>query len=547
MDRKRVGLAVLFVAAIVTLVIFLEVGEADRLEHYILDKAAYDEIANGRRECDGELLQDLMFGGETLFYDRMTHTWYYSVPEGDEEGYNPVVTVNKRKKGKVKFSLREEGITDELISAGRKIACMAYDDEAYEPYTLVITTLPLMSIEAEGYMSDYDVEMEMTLYDNREDAGVRLWRSEGKIARRGRTTRNYEKTGYKVELKDKYALLGMRRDDDWVLYAGYNDQEKIRNVFSCNLWKNSCAGNNAFGIDNGVEYRYLEVFINGSHEGLYALGYRIDDKQMGISAKSDNGCIYKKINYYSEYPVTWTEEGTVPDYEITSKHMGAVRETEKWQALYDFYEGIRLHREDDEWLLNSIDVDNSIDMHLFLNLVQGVDNVRGPLTKNMYLTALRTEEDGWRYLYTPWDLDITWGNVWVYEAPNYTVAYGLTPEDSVIWTSGSLYELLTNGNQEVRERYLARYRELRAGAWSEETILEMLDRYEAQIFDSGAYIRDRERWVNGSYTAAETRLSAFKQYVLDRLAAMDRYYERIAAGESDFPPLFSGEPDEDTP
>lgn len=422
---------------------------------------------------------------------------------------------------------------------------MAYSDEAYEPYTLVVTTLPLMSIEAEGYMSDQDVRMKMSLFDNRAKMGVRVWESEGTIARRGRTTSTYEKTGYKMELSDKMSLLGMRRDDDWLLYAGYNDQEKIRNVFSCNLWKNSCARNNSLGIDNGVEYRYMELFINGTYEGLYALGYRIDDKQMGISAEADNGCIYKKVNYYSEYPVMWTEEGTIPDYEISSKFISAERETERWQALYDFYEDIWQHRNDDEWLLDHVDLDNSIDMHLFVNLVQGEDNAKGPFIKNMYITARRTEEGGYRYLYTPWDLDITWGNVWVHEAPNYTVAYSLTPEDSVIWTSGCLYELLSNGNQKVRERYLARYRELRDGAWSEETILEQLDRLEAQIFDSGAYVRERERWINGSYVADETRLSDFKKYVLARLAAMDRYYERIATGELNFPPGFSGGEDVD--
>lgn len=539
MSRKQVGLTALSLFAMVFLWLFIRMGESDRLENYILDSAVYDEIVSGRRECDGELLKDIMFGSEALFYDRMSHTFYYSVAEGDKHGFNPVVILEKKQSG-VKFSLRGEGITDELISSGRKITCMAYNEEAYEPYTLVVTTLPLMNIEGEGYMSDEDVPMEMTLFDNRGEAQVRIWESGGTIARRGRTTRSYEKTGYKVELSKKVPLLGMRRDDDWVLYAGYNDQEKIRNVFSCNLWKNSCAGNNSFGIDNGVEYRYIELFINGMYEGLYALGYRIDDRQMGVSSEAENGCVYKKVNYASEYPVTWTEEGTVPDYEISSKRLSEEQEAARWQQLYDFYEGILEHRDDDAWLLNSIDLDNSIDMHLFLNLVQGEDNAKGPYTKNMYITARRTEDGGYRYLYTPWDLDITWGNVWVHEAPNYTVAYGFTPEDSVIWTSGSLYELLSNGNREVRERYLARYRELRAGAWSEEVLLEQLNDFEAQIFDSGAYVRDRERWVNGSYVDNEVRLSVFKQYVLSRLSAMDRYFDQIETEELDLPPRLSG-------
>lgn len=524
--KKRIVLTFLAVFMMGLLLGFINMGEFFRLEKYILDGQAYDLLVSERRECDGELLKDIMFDGEALFYDRMSHTYYYSVVEDNEHGYNPVVTLKKRA-GELKFALREERITDELISSGRKIECMVYNDTSYEPYVLVVTTLPLMSIEAEGYMSDDDVQMEMTLFDNRAETEIRLWKSEGIIARRGRTTSTYEKTGYKVVLTDKIPLAGMRRDDDWVLYAGYNDQEKIRNVFCCNLWKNTCAMNNSFGIDNGVEYRYLELFINGTYEGLYALGYKIDDKQMGVNPAADNGCIYKKVDWHSEYPVEKAKDGSVPDYEIASKITSEELEAEKWQDLYDFYEGIMQHRNDDEWLCESVDIDNIIDMHLFLNLVQGEDNVKGSLTKNMYITAKRTESDKFCYLYTPWDLDITWGNVWLHKAKNYTLPYEFTPEQNIIWESGSLYELLCNGNEDIWDRYLNRYWELREDAWSEQTLMKQLDDYEAQIFDSGAYVRDQERWINGSYVPVETRLSVFKQYVLERLAETDRYYESL--------------------
>lgn len=524
--KKRIVLTILLAFMIGMLLYFNNMGESFRLEKYILDRQSYDLLVSERRECDGELLKDIMFDGESLFYDRMSHTFYYSVIEDNENGYNPVVTLKERARG-IKFVLREKRITDQLISSSGRIECMVYNDTYYEPYTLVVTTLPLMSIEAEGYMSDDDVRMEMTLFDNRADTGIRLWKSEGIIARRGRTTRSYGKTGYKVVLNDKVSLMGMRRDDDWVLYAGYNDQEKIRNVFSCNLWKNSCATNNSFGIDNGVEYRYLELFINGMYEGLYALGYRIDDKQMGVNSAADNGCVYKKVDYYSEYPVERAEDGSIPDYEIASKITSEEQTAEKWQALYDFYEGIMQHRNDDEWLCESVDIDNIIDMHLFLNLVQGEDNVKGPLTKNMYVTARKTEQGGYRYLYTPWDLDITWGNVWLSTSANYTSPYEFTPEQNIIWESGSLYELLCNGNEEIWERYLNRYWELRADAWSEQALLKQLDDYEAQIFDSGAYVRDQEQWKGGSYVPVKTRLSVFKQYVLARLAAMDSYFELL--------------------
>lgn len=70
-----------------------------------------------------------------------------------------------------------------------------------------------------------------------------------------------------------------------------------------------------------------------------------------------------------------------------------------------------------------------------------------------------------------------------------------------------------------------RYEELRKAAWSEETLILMLTEYERQIFDSGAFLRDMERWPDGVYGEPEQKMSVFIQYVKDRLHAADAYYE----------------------
>ena len=176
--------------------------------------------------------------------------------------------------------------------AARVFRLAAYNDSFYHEYALVCTTLPLMNIESDTQVGDEDVPVHMTLFDNRKGAAQRLTQSDGDMHIRGGSTRTYPKKGYKLSLTkeslgnnvrlNKVSLLGMRQDDDWILYAAYNDPEKIRNVFSSVLWKNTCAMDNAFGIDNGMEYRYVELFLNGEYWGLYALGYPIDDLQLSI-------------------------------------------------------------------------------------------------------------------------------------------------------------------------------------------------------------------------------------------------------------------------
>ena len=71
-----------------------------------------------------------------------------------------------------------------------------------------------------------------------------------------------------------------RIDDDWILTSMYSDYEKIRNVFSMNLWHEISELSN--------EYRYVEVYINNNYHGLYALTYPIDNKTFKLK-KDETG------------------------------------------------------------------------------------------------------------------------------------------------------------------------------------------------------------------------------------------------------------------
>ena len=55
-------------------------------------------------------------------------------------------------------------------------------------------------------------------------------------------------------------------------------------------------------------------------------------------------------------------------------------------------------------------------------------------------------------------------------------------------------------------------------------INSFLDQYEDDIFDSGAYLRDMERWPDGLYEDPEVKLSVFREYVMKRLSYVDSDY-----------------------
>lgn len=489
----------------------------------------YDAIMELRTESDFTLIRDIKFNEEKLFYDEEDSTYYYSLIENGKRAFNPIITVYSSGE-KINIAFKEYSIAENIISSNAAIEFIAYTDNSYFKYKLRCTTLPVMNIDCKEEITEEDTVVNMTLFDNREEALQRVTSSAGKMHIRGGSTKSFPKLGYKLSLtmesiggnkrKNTVSLLGMRKDEDWILYAAYNDQEKIRNVFSSNLWTESCGNDNSFGLENGMKYEYIELFLNGNYWGLYALGYPIDDLQLGIGEQSEE-CIYKKVSWNSEYPIEYTENGEIEGYRIASKGK------DDWNLLYDYYEKQNDLNTDSSWFHSSIDLENAVDYALFVNLIQGKDNAYYNTIKNVYITAKRCEDGTYTYLYTPWDMDITWGNGWSPDAKNLTVPYESQSTKNQPVEVGSLNKLLVNDDDIAWNAYLNQYHELREGLWSEETIISTIDEYEHQIFDSGAYLRDMNRWPDGSYENPELKLSVFKEYVLERLQETDRYFDKL--------------------
>lgn len=533
MRKKRKRNIICILSLTIMLLFFLMAKENNygkRFNDFVVSEEKYNAILETHNESKNSLISELILNKSPLFLDDMDGIFYYSMPDDGSKAYNPVIKIIPQGK-KVSIAIKQKKITNNLIKENEAVDFVVYTDNYYSEYRIKCTTLPIMNIDVEDEITEKDVQMSMQLFDNREGVVQKVIGSSGLIHVRGGSTKSYPKLGYKITLtdhlpndriqKNKCSLLGMRQDDDWILYAAYNDQEKIRNVFSSNLWMETCGMDNSFQIENGMRYEYVELFLNGQYWGLYALGYPIDDLQMNTK-KNAGECIYKKVLWNSEYPIAYAEDGTIAGYKISSSGK------EDWTILYDFYEKLNDADVEDSWLYSSMDLENIVDYMLFVNLIQGVDNVANNETKNMYLTAKLSGDGAYKYLYTPWDMDITWGNTWSPAAKNLTRPYALDASFHRIMESGPLYRLLMRNNETAWSTYMGKFEELRKGSWSDEAIEKMLKKYESQIFDSGAYLRDMDRWPDGSYGNPELKLSVFIEYVLKRLHAMDEYYERVA-------------------
>lgn len=104
---------------------------------------------------------------------------------------------------------------------------------------------------------------------------------------RGSTSQQYPKKSYGLETRDSLgnnnnvSLLGMPKENDWILYGCYPDKTLMRNEITYTL----------FGLMRpySPRYVYCELVINGQYMGVYTLMERIKrDKNRVDIAKLDN-------------------------------------------------------------------------------------------------------------------------------------------------------------------------------------------------------------------------------------------------------------------
>lgn len=539
--KKYVGIIIL----LFSIAVLLFLGQMSLLNSKYLEcnvsANESESLVSERIEQEGLILA-VEFDEQNLVYDYYANTFYYSLVEGSSSSFNPYVKVISDFEN-VDVVFVEGEMTEDGIENNQTIRMLAYTDEYYCWYNLKCTTLPMMNIKTQQGISEDYVRMEMELFDNEKGAVTRVVTSEGIIRVRGATSSSFPKTSFRMSLRmesvgenirqNDVSLLGLRQDDDWILYAPYNDQEKVRNVFCTNLWTETCGCDNAEGVTTGLEYKYLELFINGEYYGLYALGYPIDEKLIGIDEKAEAG-LYKKVDWTNErnfaakeslldgWGIEAFEVKTVDDMNVNSIY-------EKWELLLEYYQQFYENRHNSEQLTEMLDIDNAIDTYLFFNLIQGYDNTRKDLNKNMYY-YITIKDESLKLLYIPWDMDLTWGNHYRESwEENLVYPYYVDPEENVLMKNGPLNQLLLNDASDVLEQVIDKYWYLRQNGWSDEHVEELLNFYEEDIYGSGAYRREIERWPECTQANPNDKLSIFKEYVSMRLQVLDSYYTELEA------------------
>lgn len=436
----------------------------------------------------------LLYNGEPAPVDAATSTIYLAIQPG---------MTAKELVGRLEMSIgqlffvRDDAFDDmaEAVAQGHVFTLLAVND-GYDcmKYNVVFTTLPVLSLT----QSDIDGEElygRLCAWDPYNEA----WGTARPLGERvswhlrGRSTRVEPKPGWKLTvLKENGTaknvdMAGLGSDDDWILNPMCMDDTRVREKLLMDLW-NQIAEQNEWDEPCSTG-EYVELLINGEYRGLHLLQRRIDRKYLGL----EDELLFKG-------QVSETADTAMDVYQLVYSPLNMASSYETMTGVW---------KDGTKW-----DVNNFIDISAFLQFGALADNTGYQNT--FYL--LQPREEGYICSMIPWDMDMSFGTVWVEGARFQYKGDDMLTCNTNRWVYDEMLALHPGMEKQLSARWL----ELRQGVLSWENIEVTLDRSIQTILESGAYERDFETW-EPRYGGQDTH-EVLKQWIQDRLQWCDEYY-----------------------
>jgi hypothetical protein len=382
------------------------------------------------------------------------------------------------------------------------------------------------------------------------------------IELRGQTSQDFPKKPYAVELRDtlgndlEASILGMPKNEDWILYATYNDKTFMRDILIYSLarklgWYAS-------------RTRYCELVLNGEYMGVYVLMEKIKRGKNRVNiAKMDETCIAgdeltggyiikadkkddDEDSWYSKYPGSGYNREFIYEYpkteDITEEQKAYIKN------YIDTFEDV-LAGSNFADTLNGyskyIDVNSFIDYMLMTEFCKNVDGFR----ISTYMYKERDSKGGKLFMGPLWDYNNAFGNC-DYAMGPYSTGWQLdfdppNPPDGdkreiIFWFKRLLED------KAFADKLNARWFRLRGTTLKYENITALMDSL-ALVVDE-AKERNFERWPILDeivwpnpyiWYTYEGEVNYLKTWIEDRLGWMDEnmFGETIAVAEEPNAPM----------
>ena len=357
------------------------------------------------------------------------------------------------------------------------------------------------------------------------------------IERRGNSSQWQGKTPYRFETVDdegensNVELLGMPAENDWVLYAPWQDKTMIRNVLTYQL-------SNEMGR-YASRSRHVELYLNDEYRGIYVLMEKIkrDGNRVDISKLNPDeitgddvtgGYILKFDWFYTGDNIGGFEsefDDMIYNYHYP-KPSDIVPEQEAYIEEYiNGFETIMMgtdYTNDSTGYPSMMNVESFVDFILLQELAKNVDAYR----LSTYIYKDKESVDNRLTAGPVWDFNHGFGNCdygETWEVDNWLLEYNPEGGDQMAFWWELLWEDLA-----FQHKAAVRYTELRQTIFSEEHIYSIIDSVADYL--GPAVDRNFARWpLLGNYIwpnyyvfdTYEEEIDYLKSWTAQRLAWMD--------------------------
>ena len=378
-------------------------------------------------------------------------------------------------------------------------------------------------------------EIEIADFQQRTDPSSLTVRYNCKYRLRGRTALAKRKKSFAVKLFDETGedldanIFGIRKENSWILDAMAIDRIRMRNRICFDVWNeiNRTPYDTKYDNRNGTKGLFVEVFINGTYQGLYCMTDKVDRKLLGLKkakvegdgAVSIRGILYKGYNWKKgvdllSYNEASTDIVTWNAFELDYPEDYPSIDT--WQPLMDLIDFCSDVTPDEVFVEEYQDyfyLSNLIDFVVFANAMY----IRDHLYYNTFLSVIDINL-AHRFLLTPWDMDTSLGG-------DFNGAYHdeVVNVDRFARRAGPFNRLGTQNIDGFNDLLAAKWKEYSETLFSCDSISRRLDHYAEQFTVSGAWERERAKW-NGNPVPLMESIYDELEYVKDWYA---RNYDNL--------------------
>jgi len=374
--------------------------------------------------------------------------------------------------------------------------------------------LPNINIICEENLDDNDY-INCTFEVESSDESDIISPIQSRIKIRGFFNAKLPKKGYRIELSRQVSLLGMRRDDDWLLFAMFLDIPHMRVKLSLDMWRSLQSINPTAILPKS---KFVSLYINGQFEGVYLLAEKNDRRLFSLNSPQYNensSLIFQagshRKNFVDYSPGDWEQDWPNKDdgYDIIGKILNNLISFIRNSNDSKFFNS-------SSGIYSKFNKLNLIDFYLFNFFILHKDF----WSQNYFI--VRNNHPSLFYL-IPWDFDSSFGQ---YFNRKYSSEEDPTTD---INSRNYLFERLLS-NDDFKLAAKERWFLLRQSVWTEESILDELNDLHKtiqNILEIDAKLWYKLIFENDWEKEVEEAIDHLYTWIPERLAFCDSFFSNF--------------------